>query len=153
MDINSRETCSIKKSLGTILIQKADLYSDNNVTVPFDILSLTGGGSRGAFGTGLLIGWGDKGDMPTFDIVTAVSTGAVMAPFIFVGGDELKKVIHFYTKMHTEDVFEDSWYNFLGDGYIMNAKPLQKLFRENFDKETSTNPQNRPRLALLRPMF
>ncbi len=134
LDIDSKETCSIKKSLGTILTQKADLYNDSNGSVPLDILTLTGGGSRGAFGTGLLIGWKDKGDMPTFDIVTGVSTGAVMAPFIFVGGDELKKVIHFYTKMHTEDIFEDSWYNFLGDGYIMNAKPLQKLFRKNFDR-------------------
>jgi hypothetical protein len=134
LDIDSDEKCSIKNSLGTVLTQKADRYSDSNETVPFDILTLTGGGSRGAFGTGFLIGWTDRGDIPNFDIVTGISTGAVMAPFIFLGGDELQKVEHFYTKMHTEDVFEDSWFNFFGDGYIMNAKPLQKLFRKNFDK-------------------
>ncbi len=132
LDIDSNEKCSIKKSLGTVLTQKADSYSSNG-SVPFDILTLTGGGSRGAFGTGFLIGWTDSGDIPDFDIVTGISTGAVMAPFIFLGGDELKKVEHFYTKMHTEDVFEDSWFNFF-DGYIMNAKPLQKLFRKNFDR-------------------
>lgn len=134
LDIDSDEKCSIKNSLGTVLTQKADRYSGSNETVPFDILTLTGGGSRGAFGTGFLIGWTDRGDIPNFDIVTGISTGAVMAPFIFLGGDELQKVEHFYTKMHTEDVFEDSWFNFFGDGYIMNAKPLQKLFRKNFDK-------------------
>lgn len=134
LDIDSDEKCSIKNSLGTVLTQKADRYSGSNGIVPFDILTLTGGGSRGAFGTGFLIGWTDRGDIPNFDIVTGISTGAVMAPFIFLGGDELQKVEHFYTKMHTEDVFEDSWFNFFGDGYIMNAKPLQKLFRKNFDK-------------------
>ena len=134
LDVDSTKKLSIKNSLGSVLTQKADRYSGSNGSVPFDILTLTGGGSRGAFGTGLLIGWTDRGDIPNFDIVTGISTGAVMAPFIFLGGDELDKVEHFYTKMHTEEVFQDSWFNFLGDGYIMHAKPLQKLFRKNFDK-------------------
>ncbi len=134
LDISSDHNCSIKHSLGTVLTQKANKYSAHNGTVPLDILTLTGGGSRGAFGTGFLVGWRDRGDMPTFDIVTGISTGAVMAPFIFLGGDELKKAEYFYTKMNTEDVFERSWLNFFGYGHIMNAKPLQKLFRQNFDK-------------------
>ncbi len=135
LDINSKDKCSIKNSLGTVLTQKADRYSGTNKQVPLDILTLTGGGSRGAFGTGLLIGWTDRGDIPKFDIITGISTGAVMAPFIFLGEDELKKVEHFYTKMHTEEVFVSTWTNFFGYGYIMNANPLKKLFRENFDKE------------------
>lgn len=134
LDIDSDHNRSIKYSLGTVLTQKADRYSRHNGTVPFDILTLTGGGSRGAFGTGLLVGWTDRGDIPTFDIVTGISTGAVMAPFIFLGGDELKKAEYFYTKMNTEDVFAKSWLNFFGYGHIMNAKPLKKLFRKNFDK-------------------
>ncbi len=134
LDISSDHNCSIKHSLGTVLTQKANRYSGHNGTVPLDILTLTGGGSRGAFGTGFLVGWRDRGDMPKFDIVTGISTGAVMAPFIFLGGDELKKAEYFYTKMNTEDIFERSWLNFFGYGHIMNAKPLKKLFRENFDK-------------------
>ena len=134
LDISSDHNCSIKHSLGTVLTQKANRYSGHNGTVPLDILTLTGGGSRGAFGTGFLVGWRDRGDMPKFDIVTGISTGAVMAPFIFLSGDELKKAEYFYTKMNTEDIFERSWLNFFGYGHIMNAKPLKKLFRENFDK-------------------
>ena len=57
-----------------------------------------------------------------------------MAPFIFLGEDELKKVEHFYTKMHTEQIFVKTWLHFFGYGYIMNAKPLKKLFKKNFDK-------------------
>ena len=135
LDINSSAKYSIKKSLGHIILQKADRYKNKDGKVPFDILTLTGGGSRGAFGSGLLIGWNDKGDIPRFDIITGISTGAVMAPFIFLGGDELKKVEHFYTKMHTEEIFTDTWTNFFGYGYIMNAKPLKKLFKHTFDKE------------------
>jgi len=134
LDIESKENNSIKNSLGSILIQKTRRYTDKDSTVPFNILTLTGGGSRGAFGTGLLIGWTKKGDIPNFDIVTGISTGAVMAPFIFVGNEELKKVEHFYTKMHTDDIFEKTMLSFFGHGYIMNAKPLKKLFRKNFDK-------------------
>lgn len=135
LDIDSKEKCSIKNSLGRVLTQKATKYSDVNSSVPIDILALTGGGSRGAFGTGLLVGWTAKGDIPSFDIVTGISTGAVMAPFVFLGGEELDKVEYFYTKMHTQEVFTSSLLHIFGYGYVMNAKPLKKLFKENFNKE------------------
>ena len=135
LDINSQDGYSIRHSLGSILTQKADKYSSVKGKVPFNILTLTGGGSRGAFGTGLLVGWTHKGDIPDFDIVTGISTGAVMAPFIFLGKDELKKVEYFYTEMNTEEVFTSTWLNFFGYGYIMNAKPLKALFTKTFNKE------------------
>lgn len=135
LNINSNEKYSIKKSLGKIITQKAARYSDTNESVPFDILTLTGGGSRGAFGTGLLVGWTKKGTIPNFDVVTGISTGAVMAPFVFIGKEELKKVEYFYTKVHTEEVFESSLLSIFGYGYVMNAKPLKKLFKQTFNKE------------------
>ena len=134
LDINSDDAFSIKHSLGTLLTQKATAYKDVNSSIPIDILTLTGGGSRGAFGTGLLVGWTKRGDIPNFDVVTGISTGAVMAPFIFLGGDELKKVEYFYTKMHTEEVFTSTLLSIFGYGYVMNAKPLKALFKKHFDK-------------------
>jgi len=134
LDINSNEKYSIKKSLGSVLTQKAAKYRDSNKSINMDILALTGGGSRGAFGTGLLIGWTKKGTIPNFDVVTGISTGAVMAPFVFLGGDALEKVEYFYTKMHTEEVFTSSLLSIFGYGYVMNAKPLKVLFKKNFDK-------------------
>jgi predicted acylesterase/phospholipase RssA len=57
-----------------------------------DILILSGGGAKGAFGAGFLKGWGsiESGPMarPEFDVVTGVSTGALIAPFAFVGTAE-----------------------------------------------------------------
>ncbi|NCW90066.1 MAG: patatin family protein, partial [Rhodocyclales bacterium] len=50
-------------------------------------LALSGGGDNGAFGAGLLTGWSERGDRPEFRLVTGVSTGAMIAPFAFLGSD------------------------------------------------------------------
>src|SRR5215218_9916540 len=58
-------------------------------TVPIlelDLLGISGGGENGAFGAGLLNGWTERGDRPTFFLVTGISTGALSAPFAFLGG-------------------------------------------------------------------
>ena len=60
---------------------------------PHALLALSGGGANGAFGAGVIVGWTERGDRPVFDIVTGVSTGALAAPFAFLGpdwDDELK---------------------------------------------------------------
>ena len=46
-------------------------------------LAISGGGSNGAFGAGLLNGWSEAGTRPSFDLVTGISTGALIAPFAF----------------------------------------------------------------------
>lgn len=53
-----------------------------------DILILSGGGSRGSFGAGILAGWEAK---PEFDMVTGVSTGAIMATWAYLGPDHRSK--------------------------------------------------------------
>lgn len=53
----------------------------------FDILSLSGGGAGGAYGAGVLTGLTDAGERPQFEIVTGVSTGALIAPFAFLGSE------------------------------------------------------------------
>ena len=50
-------------------------------------LALSGGGANGAYGAGLVYGWGKSGAMPKFQLVTGVSTGALTAPFAFLGRD------------------------------------------------------------------
>jgi predicted acylesterase/phospholipase RssA len=48
-------------------------------------LALAGGGPDGAFGAGLLAGWTERGDRPEIDVVTGVSTGAILAIFAVLG--------------------------------------------------------------------
>ena len=134
LDITSEAKASVKHSMGVALTQKAHEHSDQNSSVDYNILVLSGGGSRGAFGAGIVSGWNDHGEMPKFDIITGISTGSIMAPFIFVGGDALKQMNYFYTEKKTEDVFTDAWDRFFNGGYFMNAKPLKKLFAETFDE-------------------
>jgi len=133
--LDSSAKINIKESLGTSITKKIDLFSENNNTIPFNILALSGGGSRGAYGIGLIVGWSKKGDIPKFDVVTGISTGAIMAPFVFLGGDYIDKAKYFYTEMTTSEVFTSDWLSFFSDAYIMNAEPLRKLFTKNFNKE------------------
>lgn len=51
------------------------------------ILALSGGGANGAYGAGVIVGWTQRGDRPKFNVVTGVSTGALAAPFAFLGSD------------------------------------------------------------------
>ena len=65
-----------------------------------DILVISGGGDWGAFGAGVLKGWGRvTGELarPQFDVVTGVSTGALIAPFAFLGDDEsIDRIVQLY---------------------------------------------------------
>ncbi len=95
---------------------------------PHNYLAISGGGANGAFGAGLLLGWTATGTRPEFTQVTGISTGALTAPFAFLGpdyDDELKTV---YTTTSTKDIVEKR--NIItalfGDS-LADTKPLQAL--------------------------
>lgn len=69
-------------------------------------LVLSGGGENGAFAAGLLAGWSQAGDRPAFGVVTGVSTGALIAPFAFVGPAADAALRANYTEITAADVFE-----------------------------------------------
>jgi hypothetical protein len=52
---------------------------------PLSYLALSGGGADGAYGAGVLNGWTAAGTRPEFSVVSGVSTGALIAPFAFLG--------------------------------------------------------------------
>jgi predicted acylesterase/phospholipase RssA len=58
------------------------------------VLALSGGGSRGAYGAGLLNGWRESGTRPRFNVVTGVSTGALLATSAFLEDDETLERIY-----------------------------------------------------------
>ena len=71
---------------------------------PLELLAISGGGDKGAFGAGLLSGWTAAGSRPTFKAVTGVSTGALIAPFAFLGPEYDKVLEEVYTTISPEDV-------------------------------------------------
>ncbi len=81
-------------------------------------LVLSGGGENGAFAAGILSGWTQAGNRPDFGVITGVSTGALIAPFAFVGPSADAELKRNYTEITAADVFEfggtkaaltDSW--------------------------------------------
>ena len=68
-------------------------------------LAISGGGDDGAFGAGLLAGWTARGDRPEFGLVTGVSTGALSAPFAFLGREYDAKLKQVYTDTNAADIF------------------------------------------------
>ena len=69
-------------------------------------LVFSSGGGDGAFGAGLLVGLGAAGNRPEYSVVTGVSTGALMAPFVFAGPRYDDTLRNNYTKLSAADVFE-----------------------------------------------
>src|ERR1700722_9451857 len=64
---------------------------------PVTILALSGGGADGAFGAGALVGVARSALRPQFSVVTGVSTGALIAPYAFLGPDWDDKLVEVYT--------------------------------------------------------
>jgi hypothetical protein len=69
-------------------------------------LVLSTGGEDGAYGAGLLAGWAATGKRPDFTVVTGVSTGALMAPFVFAGPQYDGDLRTAYTTIGAVDIFE-----------------------------------------------
>jgi predicted acylesterase/phospholipase RssA len=72
---------------------------------PATYLAVSGGGDNGAFGAGLLNGWTQTGTRPEFKMVTGVSTGALIAPFAFLGSKYDADLREVYTSMTPEKVY------------------------------------------------
>jgi predicted acylesterase/phospholipase RssA len=72
---------------------------------PAEFLAISGGGDDGAFGGGLLVGWTARGDRPVFKAVTGVSTGALTAPFAFLGAEYDPQLKEVYTQTTARNIF------------------------------------------------
>ncbi|HQR20690.1 MAG TPA: patatin-like phospholipase family protein [Burkholderiaceae bacterium] len=109
--------------------------ADGSVRYPH--LALSGGGANGAFGAGYLNGWTSAGTRPVFKIVTGVSTGALMAPFAFLGPDYDDALRTFYTTTRTRDIFvlgSVVWQLLAGEA-LAETRPLQALIERHVDAE------------------
>jgi predicted acylesterase/phospholipase RssA len=97
---------------------------------PAMFLAISGGGENGAYGAGLLIGWSALGTRPEFKVVTGVSTGALMAPFAFLGSAYDAALEHFYTTIGKKDVMVSRGLvsAVLGES-LYDSRPLLHLIR------------------------
>jgi predicted acylesterase/phospholipase RssA len=110
--------------------------ADDRIVYPQ--LALSGGGPNGALGVGFLKGWTESGQRPVFEIVTGVSTGAMMAPFAFLGPAYDDRMKHFYTTTATEDVFtlpRSLVLQVLRGESVADSAPLARLIASDLDMD------------------
>jgi len=99
-------------------------------------LALSGGGADGAFGAGVLRAWTESGDRPEFDAVSGISTGAITAPFAYLGSDYDDVLEEFYTTMSTDDVLVKTIFSGLTAGTALSSTaPLRAMIAEYLTPE------------------
>jgi len=91
-------------------------------------LALSSGGEDGAFGAGLLAGLSAAGKRPDFSVVTGVSTGALLAPFAFLGSRYDEAMRDAYTRITSADIFEVG----ATPESFVNTWPLKELIAKEF---------------------
>ena len=107
------------------------------------ILMLSGGGSFGAWGAGVLNGWSARegGQRPKFDLVTGASTGAILGTWAFLGSEADASARCAYTDITDEDIYQPAlfswiwlqpwrWGSIKPWTSLKNLNPLRDLFRK-----------------------
>ena len=102
---------------------------------PTTYLAVSGGGDNGAFTAGLLNGWTATGSRPEFKLVTGISTGALIAPFAFLGSKYDATLKEVYTTISPEDVLKPRSLlkGFFSDAMADNT-PLWNLTRKTVNE-------------------
>ncbi len=101
-----------------------------------EFLAISGGGADGAFTAGLLSGWTAAGNRPQFKAVTGISTGALVAPFAFLGSDYDATLRKFYTGVSTRDVMKKrNMLAAISDDALTDNAPLRRLVGGLVDQE------------------
>ncbi|HEV3387126.1 MAG TPA: patatin-like phospholipase family protein [Gemmata sp.] len=112
------------------------LAPDPGLRPPRHVLALSSGGLYGAYSAGFLSGWTKTGTRPEFDVVTGVSTGALAAPFAFLGPEFDDRLQQLYTGVRAEDVFRiRTWVTIPFKDAVASSAPLQELIDSQINQE------------------
>lgn len=145
-DVNAKMLVKVREILGGVLDNVAreyELERSRGGTEPptCDVLVISGGGDYGAFATGILKSWGKVGDpalrRPKFDVVLGVSTGALIAPFAFLGDDQsIEQIYHLYTHPQKDWVVTRGLLYFLPNNVSFAEVPgLERDLRKQIDRQ------------------
>lgn len=121
------------RALTPILTGQRTGLNRSNPTTPSNgrnVLCLSGGGAYGAYSAGVVCGWTSRGDRPRFDVVTGISTGALIAPFAFLGPSYDETLERFYTTLRKNDVYRlRPVRGFVSESFADNAPLARTLDR------------------------
>jgi predicted acylesterase/phospholipase RssA len=133
-----RDTTAIVEEARAAVRRELALWSASGHQGPpptLNMLAISGGGDDGAFGAGLLVGWSEAGTRPDFKVVTGVSTGALAAPFAFLGSGYDDKLQAVYTTVTQKDIFVSrGLLAGLFSDAMSDTTPLYRLVERNVDR-------------------
>jgi predicted acylesterase/phospholipase RssA len=113
---------------GVVLASPTDLVV--GLRAPQHVLALSSGGLYGAYSAGVLDGWSRTGTRPEFDVVTGSSTGALIAPFAFLGSEYDAQAMKLYTGVRAEDIFRvRAWVTIPFRDALATSAPLRQLIQ------------------------
>ncbi len=95
------------------------------------MLAISGGGAGGAFTVGILSAWSELGTRPRFEVVTGVSTGALIAPFAFLGSDYDDELRRLYLSGETRSLIDIEW---KGAGFFSPGLLKGQALRRNVEQ-------------------
>jgi predicted acylesterase/phospholipase RssA len=124
--------------LKSLELEKAYLATQGHTgpLPPMAILGISGGGDNGAFAAGFLNGWTKAGTRPQFKLVTGVSTGALIAPFAFLGTAYDEKLKDLYTNMSLKDIAKQrSIMAVVSNDAMADNKPLRNLVKKYINQD------------------
>jgi predicted acylesterase/phospholipase RssA len=83
-----------------------------------------------------LNGWSETGRRPEFDVVTGVSTGALMAPFAFLGSSEDEELRRIYTGYGEEDLLRSRGPGGFFADALSSSAPMRGLIARHLPDAT-----------------
>ncbi len=104
-----------------------------------NILMLSGGAEWGAFGSGFLNAWSkipanDQRAMPQFDLVTGISTGALIAPYAFIGdAHALNQIDNLYRQSKPSYSEQRLWSFLIHKRGLYDISELEKMIRTDLE--------------------
>jgi len=99
-----------------------------------NLLAISGGAEDGAFGAGLLVGWSDgPATRPSFDLVTGGSSGALIAPFAFLGREHDNQLRELLPNTGEKTSSTYNVKGIRGGSALADDKPLSRLIDKYVD--------------------
>lgn len=94
-----------------------------------NFIAISGGGDNGALTAGVMKGWTARGDRPIFEAVTGVSTGALAAPFVFLGPAHDQDLADIYLNNGSDELYTSRGLFGLFGNSLESTVPLERLIR------------------------
>ena len=135
VDTESQRPVGVDPDLDASIGRGLQTHKDHNDSA-YRVLVLSGGGSRGAYGAGVLSGWSRSGKRPVFDVVTGISTGALIATYAFLGS-QYDEGLQAYVNVDADDIYtpRSRLYAMLYDDAIFDTAPLRRIIERQITPE------------------